>query len=110
MRPDAMADSMPLTSFGADAEMRWTLATGMSATRGFEMIAHGALKCGQRGGKRCVLRDAVTEAREQVLVHGGVIDAEHTTVARNRPAVDDQLLDVARGRAREQEVERVEIG
>ena len=74
------------------------------------MIAHGALEMRQRRGERAVLRDAVAETREQVFVHGGQIDAEHTAVAGHRPAADDQLLDVARGRARKEEIERIEIG
>src|SRR4051812_34790560 len=101
IRPVAISDSMPLTSFGAAAEMRWTFAIGMSAARCFEVIAHNALQIRQRGGERRILRDAVAEACEQVLVHRRMIDAGNPAVAHDRLARHDQFLDVARGRARE---------
>src|SRR6186997_3282744 len=110
MRPAVIAASMPLTSFGAAAEMRWTFAMDMSATGDFEVVAHHALQRRQRGGEHRILRDAVTETREQILVHRGQIDARHLAVTYDGPAADDQLLDVPRGRAREQQVERIETG
>jgi hypothetical protein len=64
----------------------------------------------QCGGERCVVRDAVAEAREQLAVHCGQIDTGNLAIAHDCLAADDQLLDVAHGRAREQEIERVEVG
>src|SRR5262245_16533930 len=109
MRPSAIARSMPLTSSGADAEMRWTQAR-MSATGRFEIVAHGAFEMRQCGGERAVLRNAVAEAREQLAVHCRQIDTGNLAIAHDRLAADDQLFDVAHGRACEQEVEWVETG
>src|SRR6266496_6057774 len=100
MRPSPIAAAMPLTSLGAAAEMRWTFATGMSAARRFEVVAHDALQVRQRGGQRRILRDAVAQAREQVLVHRRMIDAENAAVTHDRLSGHDELLDVTRGRPR----------
>ena len=51
----------------------------------------------------------VPQTRMQVLVHRGEVDSEQAAVAHDRFSRDDQLLDVPRRRAREQQVARVEI-
>ena len=111
MRPCAMAASMPLTSFGAAAEMRWTLATGMSAARCFEMAAHGALQVRQRGGEHGILRDAVAEAREQLLrsLPRDRCRARVPSCMIVLPATISSLMWRAVERANKQ-VERIEVG
>src|SRR5436190_16619315 len=114
MWPAAIAASMPLTSSGAAAEMRWTLATGIkvsSAARRVRLIvaSDGALKLAQRRRERHALSHRGAQSRQQIVAHRRVVDAEHTAFANDRTPGDDQLIDVAHGGAGKQKIERVEV-
>src|SRR4051794_11039791 len=114
IRPAAMAASIPLTSSGAAAEMRWTLATGInvsSAARRFRPVmgGDGALELAQRRCERHALPHRGAQPRQQIVAHCRVVDAEHPALANDRTPGDDQLMNVPHGGARKQQIARIEV-
>ena len=79
----------------------------LSAARrvGSIMAGDRALELAQRRGERSVLRHAGAQARQQLVAHRRVVDRRAPAPSRTtvRPR-DDQLVDVAHGGAREQEI------
>src|SRR2546423_1113237 len=115
IRPAAMAASMPLTSSGAEAEMRWTRARrGMDGDLwGSCAIERPAIMRPQRraqlghGGADvgCRVR-RLAQSREQLGLERRQIDAGDDAVAHDLTAGDEQLLHVLLPRLGEQQLER----
>ena len=113
MRPAAIAASMPLTSSGAAAEMRWTLAIGMASSSaagrlGCEMCRDRALQVAERGRKRAVRAMPTRSAR---AIPRASPDSRRPARGRRARLIVRRrsIRDVARVGAREQQIERIEI-
>src|SRR5665213_27669 len=93
---------------------RWWMRRGLSRSSAsalrVEMVRDMSGQKAEGFGQRRVLLDACPEPAKELRLHGRQIDSRHASIMDDRFTGDDQLVDMAGARAREQQVQRIESG